>query len=68
MLGHKQPLGNSMLGHKQPLGKGMLGHSKPLVESASSMPQQMEMEQPKKSALERRIPRQKGMNLGILNA
>ncbi len=68
MLGHKQPLGNSMLGHKQPLGKGMLGHSKPLAESASSAPKQMEMEQPKKSALERRIPRQKGMNLGVLNA
>lgn len=69
MLGHKQPLGKSMLGHKLPLGGAMLGHKKPLVESVG-VPQQMQAEAAAapKSALERRIPRQRGMNLGILNA
>jgi hypothetical protein len=68
MLGHKQPLSNSMLGHKKPLGGSMLGHKKALYESPVPVANMGSMEEPKKSVLERRIKRGGGMNLGILNA
>ena len=68
MLGHKQPLSNSMLGHKKPLGNLMMGHKKPLMDASMPMAADMGSEMaPKKSALERRINRG-GMNLGVMNA
>ena len=68
MLGHKAPLSKAMLGHKLPLGKAQLGHKLPKMPVAD-MPfdRSVPMDMPKKSALERRIPRP-GNSLGLLNA
>lgn len=67
MLGHKQLPSKSMLGHKLPLGKMMLGHKKEKESVDMNFDRSMPMDEPKKSALEKRIPRA-GNRLGLINA
>jgi hypothetical protein len=55
MLGYKKSLSKSMIGHKMPLGANMMGYKMPLM-STQGVPQMTrELEQNKKSSLERRI-------------